>query len=270
MDYIVQPRTPIHEIAIVLLAWMWKIHVCVFVEGKYWTTNKDEARHKATIYLVYLGKNVFCDTTKKGSLHWSLMEQPESDYNLRKPKPKLIEEPKNTPPTPSGHKTLNTLHAGLIDEKSKCAAMREYRHLYPKPESVPKLDHKKPKKPTGSLRVQQHGILKWMPRTQKFKCPVVVLISAEFQYIKDLNAHVWTKHKCFCFICGHCTRKFLNYYKHQKTHMAAPHICKVCCKGFWFPMNLTVHDILIHTKDCSDVQIVQITIQRMLLWTHIE
>ena len=35
MDYIVQSQTPIDEVAIVLLARMWKIHVCVFLEGKY-------------------------------------------------------------------------------------------------------------------------------------------------------------------------------------------------------------------------------------------
>ena len=38
MDYIVQPQVPIDEIAIVLLAHMWKVHVCILIEGKYWTT----------------------------------------------------------------------------------------------------------------------------------------------------------------------------------------------------------------------------------------
>ena len=181
MDYIIQPQTPIDEIAIVLLARMWKIHACIFVEGKYWTTNKDKALNKATLYLVSLGKNVLHDTTRKGSLYWSLMEEPESNYSLCMPKPKLIEEPQNTPPTPSGHKTLNSLCAGLIDEKSKCAAMREYRHLNPKPESVPKPNPIKAKKPTGSLRVQQHGILKWMPRTRKLN---VLFVQKSFSTLK--------------------------------------------------------------------------------------
>ena len=55
MDYTVQPQTPVDEVAIVLLARMWKIHVCVFLEGKYWTMNKDLALNKATMYLVYAG-----------------------------------------------------------------------------------------------------------------------------------------------------------------------------------------------------------------------
>ena len=85
MDYIVQPQVPIDQITIVLLAQMWKIHVCIFLEGKYWTTNKDQALDKATMYLVHLGKNIFSDTTRKGSLHWSFMEVPHRDYNLHKP-----------------------------------------------------------------------------------------------------------------------------------------------------------------------------------------
>ena len=88
MDYIVQPQVPINKIAIVLLSHMWKIHVCIFLEGKYWTTNKDEAINRATMYLVYLGKNVYHDTTWKGSVHWSIMEVPHREYNLCKPQPK--------------------------------------------------------------------------------------------------------------------------------------------------------------------------------------
>ena len=65
MDFIVQSQTPINEVAIVLLARMWKTHVCVFLEGKYWTTNKDLALNKASIYLVYVGKNTFYDTIGK-------------------------------------------------------------------------------------------------------------------------------------------------------------------------------------------------------------
>ena len=103
MDYIVQPQTLIDEVAIVLLARMWKIHVCVFLEGKYWTTNKDLALNKATIYLMYTGKNTFYDTMRKGSLHWSLVEQPDikCKYNLCKQKPKSPEQSK-TPPAPVG------------------------------------------------------------------------------------------------------------------------------------------------------------------------
>ena len=42
-DMIVEPQTPVDEIGIVLQAHMYKIHVCIFLEGKYFTTNRDEA-----------------------------------------------------------------------------------------------------------------------------------------------------------------------------------------------------------------------------------
>ena len=212
MDFIVQSQTPIDEVAIVLLARMWKIHVCVFLEGKYWTTNKDLALNKASIYLIYVRKNTFYDTTRKGSLHWSLVEAPDITYNLCKPKTNFPE--KSTTPAPVGHKTLNSLRARLMDDKAKLAAEREYKKLNAEP--------KQPKKPVkktksqGKLKVQHHGIPKRQPRTQKLKCPVCKEL---FILIKELNTHVQGKHKSFHYKCAHCTKKFFNYsscYKHQK------------------------------------------------------
>ena len=50
MNSIVEPQAPIDEIGIVLLALMYKMHVCIFLEGKYFTTNCGEALNKATMY----------------------------------------------------------------------------------------------------------------------------------------------------------------------------------------------------------------------------
>ena len=54
-----QPGVPLDEIAIVLYARFYKIHTAVILEGKYWTTNKDEALNHATIYLIYCGNMQF-------------------------------------------------------------------------------------------------------------------------------------------------------------------------------------------------------------------
>ena len=99
MDMICEPRIPIDEVAIVLLAHLYKIHVCIFIGGKYFITNQDKALDKTTIYLVYCGKNVFYDTTSKGSLHWSLKEAPESTYNLCRLQPKEVVELSTPAPT---------------------------------------------------------------------------------------------------------------------------------------------------------------------------
>ena len=121
MNSIVEPQAPIDEIGIVLLAHMFKMHVCIFLEGKYFTTNCDEALNKATMYLIYVGKNTFLDTTRKGSIYWSLMEQPESSYDLRELK-KSVKKPVLEKPNPESQchcKTLNSLQAGLTGEKAK-------------------------------------------------------------------------------------------------------------------------------------------------------
>ena len=93
MDMIV-PQIPIDEIGIVLLACMHKIHESISLEGKYFTMNHDEAINRTIMYLVYVGKNTFLDTTRKGSIHWSVIEVPGSRYDLRKPKPKEVVEKK--------------------------------------------------------------------------------------------------------------------------------------------------------------------------------
>ena len=94
--------------------------------------------------MVYVGKNTFYDTTRKRSLHWSLMEAPDIKYNLRKPKPKSPE--KSVIPAPVGRKTLNLLRAGLMDDKAKWAAEREYKKLNAEARPSAKIQPKKPVK----------------------------------------------------------------------------------------------------------------------------
>ena len=84
MYNVVQPHVPLDEIGILLYARMYKIHIAVILEGKYWTTNTDETLNCTTLYLVYLGKMKFNDTTRKGSWHSSLFEElPSGNYLLR-------------------------------------------------------------------------------------------------------------------------------------------------------------------------------------------
>ena len=80
------------------------------------------------MYLVFVGKNTFLHMTRKGSIHWSVMEMPESNYDLHKPKPKEVVE-QTSSPAKLGCKTLNSLQVGLIDKKSTWAVRREYQKL---------------------------------------------------------------------------------------------------------------------------------------------
>ena len=75
---------PLDKIGILFYARMYKIHIAIILEGKYWTTNRDKALNKATIYLIYCGHMQFFDTTRKGSWHSSLFDElPGGTYQLQ-------------------------------------------------------------------------------------------------------------------------------------------------------------------------------------------
>ena len=181
---VVQPQVPLDEIALLLYAHVYKIHVCLILEGKYWCTNHDEALNR-TIYLIYQGHMQFSDTTRKGSLHSSIFEEISSGtYQLCSHGP--IDEPKEPA---SGQKTLNSMHAGLMEEKQLQKAKCEY-------EKINKIsqEHKKPKpKPKGKpkLNVKIHDIPVRKPRERDLKCPVC---KDKFHLVKDLNGDIKEKH----------------------------------------------------------------------------
>ena len=161
MDWIVEPQVPIDEIGIVLLAHEYKMHVCIFLEGKYFTSNCDEALNKVSMYLIYVGKNTFLDTARKGSIHWSIMEQPESSYDLHKCRKSIkpvLEKP--NPEPKCGHKTLNSLQAGLTDDKAKHAARRKYQKLNFNPATKSRQEPQLAKPKCRQLKVKHHGIPK--------------------------------------------------------------------------------------------------------------
>ena len=98
MYNVVQPGVPLDEIGILLYAHMYKMHIAIILEGKYWTTNQDEALNHAKIYLIYCGHMQFFDTTRKGSWHSSMFDElPGGTYQLRSHGP--IEDPFQKPPS---------------------------------------------------------------------------------------------------------------------------------------------------------------------------
>ena len=253
---VVQPQMPLDKIALLLYACMYKIHICVILEGKYWCTDRDEALNRATIYLIYQGHMQFSDTTRKGSLHSSMFEEIGSGtYQLHSHGP--IDKPKEAP---GCWKTLNSIRAGLMEEKELQKAKCEYDKLnkilqeHKKPRGTPK-PKDKPK-----LKVEIHGIPVWKPRERDLKCLVCKDI---FNLVKDLNVHIKEKHPRFRYKCTHCTRRFLNYasrYKHDRKQGTPSHVCKQCKKGFK-KNNLTVHSWihsgkgLFHCTNCSNTYI---------------
>ena len=137
----VLPQVPLDEIGILLYEQMYKIHVCVILEGKYWCTYQDEALSRAKIYMIYKGHMQFNDTTRKGSLHSGMLEEVAGgSYQLQTHGP--IDEEKDAP---LGRTTLNSMCEGLKDQKQLDKVQHEFDKMY-KPAPVPK-----PKNPMGQI-----------------------------------------------------------------------------------------------------------------------
>ena len=99
MYNVVQPGVPLDKIGILLYACLYKIHFAIILEGKYWTTCRDEALNHANIYFIYCGHMQFFYTTRKGSWHSSMFDKlPGGTYQLHSHGP--IENPfKKAPST---------------------------------------------------------------------------------------------------------------------------------------------------------------------------
>ena len=249
-ENIVQPQCPLDEIAIVLFARMYKLHICVFVEGKFWTTNRNQAMKEADIYLVYCGKLKFLDTVRKGSLKEAVLNKnPSAQYYLRSSSPEKEKIPHNTKLVQvASRKTLNSLRAGLTKPSDLKQAVREYRKLNPEVSKDPckqtkatPTQKKIKRKQKGALQVEHHGIKRRKPQNRKYFCPICKKI---FPLRREVNLHVSKKHPNFKYKCRYCPKAYINYaskYKHQKSHGFYKNICKGCGKKFQFKKNLTVH-----------------------------
>ena len=65
LDILSLDQTPFDEVAIVLSAHMYKIHICTVMQGKYWTTKWDHDYKHCTLFLAYMGGMVFYSTMRK-------------------------------------------------------------------------------------------------------------------------------------------------------------------------------------------------------------
>ena len=65
VDTIALDQTPFDEIAIVLSVHMYHIHICIMMQGKYWTMRRDHDFNHCTLFLAYMGGLVFYCTMRK-------------------------------------------------------------------------------------------------------------------------------------------------------------------------------------------------------------
>ena len=237
------------EIAIVLMARMYHVHVAVMQDKFYWTTKQDHDVASCKIILGWKGNLNFIDMKWKES-------QEVPVYNLQSAKypPANIDAPESP-----GCKIIPREPS---PEKEQWYNLRSNKNNPPNP-PVKGDDPAKGDDPPSPPSPQQQDAtkkiigtvtfrsihLKQTNRTQKdLKCPVC----KKFTFItqKGLNSHLTSKHPKVQFKCRHCPETYKMYngcYKHQQKHAEKKHICEMCQKGFMYPQGLELHKKT-HTK----------------------
>ena len=125
---------------------MYKIHIAIILEGKYWTTNKDKALNCVTSYLIYCGHMQFFNTTRKGLWHSSMFDQlPGGMYQLCSHGP--IDDPFKKPLS-TGRTTLNSMGVVVTGDK-------ELQHVKCEFDKINKPKPKNPDKPKPSGQPKQ-------------------------------------------------------------------------------------------------------------------
>ena len=92
-------QTPFDEVAIVLSAHIYRFHICILMQGKYWMTRWDHDFKHCTLFLAYMGGLVFYSTTRKEPAHEKF-----------------------------GRGTLNSRLAGVMSEREKQKIIEHYNN----------------------------------------------------------------------------------------------------------------------------------------------
>ena len=65
LDILSLDQTPFNDVAIVLSAPMYKFHICIVMQGKYWRTKQDHDYKHCTLFLANMGSLMFYSMTRK-------------------------------------------------------------------------------------------------------------------------------------------------------------------------------------------------------------
>ena len=288
-------QTPFDEVAIILSAHMYHIHICILMQGKYWTTRRDHDFKHCTLFLAYMGSLVFYCTTRKEPAHEKCgrgtLNSRLAGVMSEHEKQKIIEHYNN--PTDEceqdssqegrdekgclhGNKhTLSLKLIGITDPDDISRVIHEHAEEMSRPppknagaDLIPGANKPAPKPPKGKVVFVTHGIKKLKKRVRNFKC---VVCDSMFHIQKDLNEHIRKKHPDYRFKCHHCTRVFGTAnaaYKHEVSHAGLKFACKVCNKAFQFKGALKDH-VKVHTGSgmypCTNCDL-KFASNRAMLW----
>ena len=207
-------QTPFDEVAIVLRAHMYKIHICIVMQGKYWTTKQDHDYKHCTLFFAYMGGLVFYSMKKKepgpGKHGRETLTCQLAGVITAEEKQKIIDTFYNRHSSPehrspqdnirhddSCHSTRHTLGSelsGVTHPDEISSITREHAEDMtrppPKPtegDPIPGANKPTGKPPKGNLVFVTHGIRKIWKRVCNFDCR---LCEEVYHTQKDLNNHI--------------------------------------------------------------------------------
>ena len=70
LQYLEKPKNPLHELSLLIIAWMFRFHIAVVMRDWTWTTGHNYPVHHCTIILAFCGKLSFmltCNIPKESS-----------------------------------------------------------------------------------------------------------------------------------------------------------------------------------------------------------
>ena len=214
VDTVALDQTPFDEVAIVLSVHMYRIHICIVMQGKYWTTRQDHDFKHCTLFLAYIGGLVFYSTMRKepepekcgrGTLNSHL-----AGVMIQQETQKIIDSFNNPPDeceqdssqdtreqagSLHGNKrTLSLKLSGVTDPDEISRIICEHAENMSRPPPKPTGDDPTPganksaaKPPKGKVVFVMHGIKKIKKRVRNFGC---IVCDEMFHKQKHLNDHI--------------------------------------------------------------------------------
>ena len=199
VDTIALDQTPFDEVAIVLSAHMYRIHICIMMQGKYWTMWRDHDFNHCTLFWAYMGGLVFYCTMRKepepekcgrGTLNSCLagvmteQEKQKIIDHFNNPTDECEQDSSQDTRDETGHlhgnkHTLSSKLSGVTDPDDISRVIREHAEEMsrppPKPagdDPIPGANKPAPKPPKGKVVFVTHGIKKIKKRVRNFCCIV--------------------------------------------------------------------------------------------------
>ena len=240
-DYLLcmEQDAPLDEIAIVIIACMFRFHICILTETKFWTTNREHKIGMCSLILGLTGGLEFVP------LHRCTTHSGHSSFEQENQLDNVNNNASNQYNTSADSSlSLTDKLSGVFDVNELSVLIKEHAEQMIRPSPPVSKDRTPVPSPLPAEKkfiFIQHGIKRRNKQVQKLNC---VLCTDFFFTQKELNAHIHISHSSFKFKCRYCEKQYQSANgcaKHEKSLAGYHFECEFCHKSFQFPKGLKDH-----------------------------